>query len=123
MSDLVQTTSAFQALKLWALDVTPFSRDVLHLLAGLSILATTLVVRRSSIPSWACIAPTVAVALGAEALDWSDDISLWGAPRFGASAWDLLLTIGPALILLTLLIGRGRAKGLSRVQRCNEMKP
>jgi hypothetical protein len=102
--------SWFQASKLWLLETVPISRDVAHALIGLLFLLV--VVCRRPFPTWSCIIPTVVVALAGECLDIRDAFQYEKPLRLADAVKDMALTVGPALVVLGVLIrrfGRERA--------------
>ena len=83
------TFSLVQQIKLHIVELVGLSRDSLHVHLGLLVYFAWVAIRRASLGSCAALLAAVAVAAGIEVLDLVDDRSTYGAPRWGASLYDL----------------------------------
>lgn len=114
---MVETSAAYQQLKLWLIDGTGLSKDALHIYAGLAvflIVRSLWLWRRPRIAAWIA---TLAVALIAEWIDVQGE-ALRGRLAPDAAHWhDIWNTMFWPTILLLIDGWRGRKPSGEDAQR------
>ena len=94
-------TSAIQAFKLAVVSATGFSKDALHVYAGLIVWLATAATLRRSARSLLPLGVVLTGAIVGEAWDARDDIATLGHWRSYASAHDIVNTLfWPTVLML-----------------------
>lgn len=85
--------SAFQAVKLWAMDAVPLARDALHIYVGLLVLLGTAALFRWPLRGWKPWAAVLAVTLLGEAWDIFDRMRLDDGQDYASNWKDVWNTL------------------------------